>query len=100
MASSAPPAASVLWTAVARSDPSTPPQPPRTGIAKRTRRNRRTPPVSAPASLQQSRQAAVLQYSSTRLLLRAVAHDVVLEVDRLDAGATARALLASPPVHP
>src|SRR5215213_1418998 len=48
------------------------------------------------SSLQQPRQAAVLQHPPTRLLLRAVTHHVVLEVDRLDAGAAARALLAGP----
>ena len=46
------------------------------------------------ASLQQPRQAPVLEHAPARLLLRAVAHDVVLEVDRLDGRAAARAGLA------
>src|SRR5688572_23884987 len=96
---STPPAASVFRTAVANSDDSAPPQPLRRVSAKRRRSVRRISPLSAADSLQQPRETPVLQYSSTRLLLRAVAHDVVLEVDRLDPRAAARAFLAGAPVH-
>ena len=51
------------------------------------------------ASLQQPRQPAVLQHPAAGLLLRAVAHHVVLEVDRLDRRAAARARLARAAVH-
>ena len=44
--------------------------------------------------LEQPRQPPILQHPPARLLLGAVTHDVVLEVDRLDRGAAARARLA------
>ena len=44
--------------------------------------------------LQQPRQPAVLEHLAARLLVRAVAHDVVLVVDGLDRRAAARARLA------
>src|SRR5919107_4616473 len=99
-ATSAPPAASVFRTAVAIREASTPPPQPLSNMAAQSaRRIRRMRPISAAASFQQPREPPVLQYSSTRLLLRAVAHDVVLEVDRLDPGAAAGAVLARSPVH-
>src|SRR5690242_1718393 len=45
-------------------------------------------------SLQQARQAAILEHAAAGLVLRAVTHDVVLVMDRLDGRAATRAGLA------
>src|SRR5918997_3216038 len=80
-------------TRAPRSSPSAPPT--------QTTRTSRWTRASGPRTdlLQQLRKPPVLQHPPARLLLRAVAHDVVLEVDRLDLRAAARAGLARAPVH-
>src|SRR5436190_1367201 len=49
--------------------------------------------------LEETREAAVLQDAPARLLLRAIRHDVVLEVHGLEGGAAARAGLALLAMH-
>src|SRR5918997_4511481 len=80
-------------TRAPRSSPSAPPT--------QTTRTSRWTRASGPRTdlLQQLRKPPVLQHPPVRLLLRAVAHDVVLEVDRLDLRAAARARLAGAAVH-
>src|ERR671915_2312037 len=75
-------------TRAPRFSPSAPPTP--------TTRTSRWTRASGPRTdfFQQLRQPPVLQHPPVRLLLGAVAHDVVLEVDRLDRRAAARARLA------
>src|ERR687894_1821698 len=80
-------------TRAPRSSPSAPPT--------QTTRTSRWTRASGPRTdlLQQLRQPPVLQHPPVRLLLGAVAHDVVLEVDRLDLRAAARARLAGAAVN-